>query len=144
MPTRPLRILLVDDDPEDATLFSIALQSVDSTAAFTHAPNGEAALSLLFATQEIPDFIFLDINMPGMNGKECLHEIKKLPLLSQVPVVMHSTSNHYQDIEDTRALGAACYMVKPMMYTDLEDMIRFILCEQHPAGVYMHEAVEVF
>ncbi|MBS1596556.1 MAG: response regulator [Bacteroidetes bacterium] len=144
MPNRPLRILLIDDDPEDATLFSIALQSVDSTVVFTHAPNAEAGLSLLFATQEIPDYIFLDINMPGMNGKECLTEIKKLPLIKNVPVIMHSTSNYFQDIEDTRALGASCYMTKPMMYTDLEDMIRFILCEQHPAGVYMKQALEVF
>ena len=144
MPASPLRILLVDDDPEDATLFSIALKSVDATAIFTHAPDSCSAMDLLHNVQPLPDFIFLDINMPGMNGKECLREIKHHSGLCDIPVIMHSTSNYGKDIEDTRALGASYYMIKPMMYTDLEDMIRFIIKEHHPAGSYLQQSVEVF
>lgn len=100
-------ILLVDDDLDDVDLFREALNEVDSLVNFHSAKNGLEALELLHSTQIItPDLIFLDINMPAMNGWRCLAELKNTPLLKQIPVVMYSTSATKMDEQRASGLGA--------------------------------------
>lgn len=71
----------------------------------------------------IPDYIFLDLNMPGMNGKQCLAEIKNRPHLKDVPVVIFSTSSRPQDIRETEQMGAMAFITKPSSIRSLSSIL---------------------
>ena len=108
------RVLIVDDDDDDRELFCEAIGHVSKEIKCIHATDGEMALRLLRADDKsTPDYIFLDLNMPRLNGKECLAEIKKINKVKDVPVIIYSTSNHRKDMEDTQLLGAADFLHKP-------------------------------
>src|SRR5204863_3105714 len=99
-----MTILIVDDDPEDISLFCEAIHEIDSFFKCIAAKNGNEALQLLSKLAKLPDYIFLDINMPGMNGFECLSEIKKNPKLENIPVVMHSSTLSKEEINKSKEL----------------------------------------
>ena len=83
---------LVDDDVDDHEFFKDALKEVDSTIEFVTAVNGDEALQKLKGwIGPLPDYIILDLNLPGMSGKKCLVEIKKNKAFNHIPVVMYST-----------------------------------------------------
>jgi CheY-like chemotaxis protein len=105
---------LVDDDTDDLEIFAIAVAETGQSITCMTANDGLDALRLLHQDETfIPDFIFLDLNMPRMNGKQCLVEIKKISRLTHVPVVIYSTSAQQRDIDDTLKLGAAHFFTKP-------------------------------
>ena len=86
------RLLLIDDDRDDHEFFMEALQEIDSSITCTAFFDGEQALGRLKSnTTEVPDLIILDTNMPKLNGKQILAELKRIPNLKGVPVVMYST-----------------------------------------------------
>lgn len=105
-------VLIVDDDEDDSMLLSELLAEVNPTTRCTFASDGVEALSFLTHSPRLPHFIFLDINMPKMNGKECLRIIKRHDHLKHIPVIIHSTTRYILDIEETRALGASFFMTK--------------------------------
>ena len=108
------KILLADDDADDAEIFYEALCQVDPTSSFYRVETGVDILDYLYDKKnDTPHVIFLDLNMPGMNGKECLAEIKTRPGLKNVPVIMYSTSFQAEDIQETKALGAFEFITKP-------------------------------
>jgi DNA-binding response OmpR family regulator len=84
---------------------------------------------LLNELPTMPEYIFLDLNMPRMNGKQCLAEIKRIKKLSDVPVIIYSTSKLESDITETRKLGATYYMTKPNLFTELRDAISGLLVD---------------
>ena len=104
---------LVDDDSDDLKIFALAMEEVDSSIQCVTATNGVEALEKLRDEEFIPDVIFLDLNMPRMNGKQCLIEMKKIDRLKDVPVIMYSTSSDRRDVEETLHLGAAHFLTKP-------------------------------
>lgn len=107
-------ILIVDDDPDDQELLQEAIRDVNDSVRCLSAANGEEALRLLQAANPYrPDLIFLDLNMPRMNGKTFLAKIKQLDGLSRIPVVIYTTSKVDDDIEQTRQLGAVHFITKP-------------------------------
>lgn len=119
-----MNFLLVDDDPDDSLLFKEVLHDVNSAVGFTAAENGKAALDLLRSgTQVLPHIIFLDLNMPLMNGKECLHELKQDPELMHIPVIIYTTSSQSRDIEETMMGGALCFITKPTGMKDLRNIL---------------------
>ena len=121
-------ILLVDDDLDDVDLFREALNEVDSLVNFHSAKNGLEALELLHSTQIItPDLIFLDINMPAMNGWRCLAELKNTPLLKQIPVIMYSTSAAKMDEQRAAGLGAKGIYQKPERFEDLKRLLKTVI-----------------
>jgi CheY-like chemotaxis protein len=93
-------VLCVDDDPDDRELIRNAIFSVDPSYTVTHATNGKEALQYLERAHdtELPCLVIIDINMPVMNGKETVMEIKKHKKLSQLPIVVFSTSSHPADL----------------------------------------------
>lgn len=111
--------LLVDDDEDDKEIFSLALTEANPAVECVIASDGLEALSLLHDGAFVPDYIFLDLNMPLMSGKECLAEIRKRPHLSHVPVIIFSTSSSQRDIQDTKALGASSFITKPPLISTL-------------------------
>ncbi len=105
---------LIDDDPDDQELFLMALERVDKNINCHMAKDGIDALKRLSEVNGfIPDYIFLDINMPKMNGMDCLVEIKKLDHLDRSEILMFSTSSDLKIIEMGKARGANHFFVKP-------------------------------
>ena len=93
-------VLCVDDDPDDRELIRNAIFRVDPSYSVAYATNGKEALQYLnrASESELPCLVILDINMPVMDGKQALVEIKKNEKLSHIPVVVFSTSSHPSDI----------------------------------------------
>ena len=115
--------LLVDDDEDDTEIFALAASEADSSIDCVFASDGIAALSLLTDKTFIPDYIFLDLNMPLMSGRECLVEIKKRPHLAHVPVIIYSTSASRRDITETKELGASSFITKPALISALTERL---------------------
>ena len=119
---------VVDDDADDRDIFTMALGCIRYKTKCITAKSGEEALELLKKNEEfIPDFIFLDINMPRVGGKECLVEIRKMEWLKNVPVYIYSTSLADKDKEETLSLGATDYFVKPYSVKILIDILTKII-----------------
>ncbi|MGO4770373.1 response regulator [Flavobacterium sp. W22_SRS_FK3] len=116
-------ILLADDDTDDTELFCEALTDIDENILYYTAYNGGEALKLLTGLNEKPKLIFLDLNMPVMNGWDCLKLLKKDKQYEDIPVIMISTSSHKKDIETASSLGAIGYFVKPNTYKDLRHIL---------------------
>ena len=116
---KPEKVFIIDDDNDDVELFIEAVNSVDPSIQCYNAFNSDDALKKLMYTMEIlPDIIFLDLNMPGINGKQCLTEIKKSEKLKDIPVVIYTTSSFHKDIEETKKLGASHFLTKPSSFSD--------------------------
>ena len=125
-------LLLVDDDEDDSFLFREILTEVDPAIKLVTAENGRVALSMLGAENAVlPDIIFLDLNMPKMDGKQCLEELKKDDLLKDIPVFIYTTSSQSKDIEYTLQLGAACFITKPSSSKDLQELLAIIGPNMH-------------
>lgn len=120
-------LFLVDDDADDHEIFKSALSQVDKNITLLVAGNGQDALQMLAAQDRLPDFIFLDLNMPRMGGIQFLDEIKKSDTLHKIPVIVYSTSNHPHDKERAMKAGAARFFTKPAKYTELCDLIQNLL-----------------
>ena len=124
-------VLLVDDDYEDQEIFIEALKEVDPSVYCFCASDGEEALKLLNEDPIFkPDLVFMDINMPRLNGKDVLQEIRKKDPKRSIPVIMYSTFFGPSDIEETRAYGAAHHMVKSNNFVDLCAGLRRILTKK--------------
>ncbi|WP_247234725.1 response regulator [Telluribacter sp. SYSU D00476] len=110
----PITCLLIDDDQDDQEIFALALNKVDPTIHCVTADDGLDALQKLNRNSDfVPEYIFLDLNMPRMNGKQCLTELKKIERLDQTPIIIYSTSSEPRDILETKQLGATDFMTKP-------------------------------
>lgn len=120
-------IFLVDDDPEDLDLFSIALKEIDASIRCIVARDGNEAIDALSELVVLPDYIFLDINMPLINGKDVLKKIKTDPALRDIPVIMYSTSSDPSDIKESARLGATDYFIKPYNFKRLVEGLKTIL-----------------
>ena len=130
-PTRPVRILLVDDNRADVRLTQEALREGRLTAELHVARDGEEALRFLrreeaFAGRPRPDLILLDLNMPRMDGREVLTELKDDPELRRIPVVVLTTSTARADIESSYDLHANCYVAKPLDFDQFARAVRAI------------------
>jgi len=128
-PTVGKTCLLVDDDDDDKEIFCMALSETDPSMRCVVASYAVEALQILEDTAFIPDYIFLDLNMPLMSGKECLQEIRKLPHLNKTPVIIYSTSASPKDIQETRELGASYFITKPSRISVLAQKLAGVLSE---------------
>ncbi len=119
---KPANILLVEDDEGDVLLTKKAFSNGKIMHSLSVAKDGIEALSFLrhegaYADAPRPDLILLDLNMPKMDGRETLAEIKQDKALRSIPVVVLTTSDSEQDILQCYDLQASCYITKPV---DLE------------------------
>lgn len=121
---RPKICLLVDDDPDDQEVFLTALSDVSATTLCLIAADGDRALELLYNEETIPDYIFLDLNMPRMNGFEFLAAMKKSKILKDIPVIVYSTTSHAAQIEKAKKLGATEFFTKKYSYKELCDLLK--------------------
>lgn len=112
-------VLNVDDDQEDREFFCDALREIDAAITCLTAGSGMEALTLLESLTSLPDYIFLDINMPMMDGKQLLRTLKKLPAFQSIPVIMYSTSTDTREIRECYRLGAEDFLIKPHSFEKL-------------------------
>lgn len=120
--------MLIDDDEDDVLFFMDALQEIDPSLRLMTAANGEEALQMLLAPgTPVPDYIFLDMNMPLVNGRECLIRIRQADSLSSIPVIIYSTSTGRTEAAGLLSLGASYYITKPFRFSEMVKSIRFIL-----------------
>ena len=121
-------ILLVDDDMDDQELFGEAMAIVDSSATCHFASDGEEGLRMLAENDTLNcDLIFLDLNMPKMNGKQFLAEVKQNAALRKIPVIIFTTSLREKDGVETADLGAAHFLTKPSSFGELCKQLENIL-----------------
>ncbi len=126
---------IVDDDVDDQELFIEALQVIDKDCKCITASDGEEALQKLSEEMpKMPDFIFLDLNMPRMNGKQFLTELKSNKDMWDIPVVIYSTSSEKKDMEETAELGAAYFLQKPNRFDDLSSALTDIISGNRKPG----------
>ncbi|AWK07044.1 response regulator [Flavobacterium crocinum] len=116
-------ILLADDDTDDTEMFCEALEEINENITCHCAENGSQAWKILNQINEKPQLIFLDLNMPVMNGWDCLKLVKQDSHYKDIPVIMISTSSHKNDIEMASKLGSICYLVKPNSFKDLKQLL---------------------
>ena len=120
---RATTCLLIDDDADDREIFSMALSEANPGVECVMASSGFDALEKLKPVAFVPDFIFLDLNMPGMTGRECLKEIRKMDRLDNTPVIVYSTSSVHRDVQETRKMGANDYISKPTSISELTALL---------------------
>lgn len=118
-----------DDDEDDRLLFAEALDELGLSIIVHQAADGQKLLDILPpSSEQLPEIIFLDINMPGRSGFECLQELRKREgALSAVKVVMLSTSGSPENIARSFELGADLYAVKPSTFQGLKELLWGIL-----------------
>jgi CheY-like chemotaxis protein len=112
MPKENLRILFVDDEEDDLLFFKEALDRLELSYNLFAVQSCDGALNQ-FDSSELFDIIFLDINMPVMDGKACLKAIKSNDKYKDVPVIIFTVSTSREDIEEVYNAGAHYYLIKP-------------------------------
>ncbi|HYC84161.1 MAG TPA: response regulator, partial [Chryseosolibacter sp.] len=105
-------------------IFCLALEEIDPDIKCVTASDGHEALSVLLKESLRPNFIFLDLNMPRMDGKQCLKEIRKHTHLDHVPVIIFTTSSATREVDETKKLGASFFITKPPLVATLADLLR--------------------
>jgi CheY-like chemotaxis protein len=118
--TKPLEIVYTDDDDDDLGFFREALAEIDKPTRLETFTGSNDLFTYLYAPEPpVMDILFLDINMPGKNGLDCLYEIRQSTRYSKIPVIMFTTSMRPLDIEASYLKGANMYMKKPAGFREL-------------------------
>ena len=126
-----MTILLVEDDEDDRNLFIEATKEVDSAISCFSASDGMEALAYLRDDHnDVPDFIFLDLRLPGLSGEECLIEIKREPRMADVPVIVYTTSRDVRESVRLKQMGAAHFASKPVSREEVYFMVSFVIGER--------------
>lgn len=128
-----MKIIYIDDDAEDSFILKEALNFIDRSihlVAFNDSLEGMLFLTTMTA---LPDFIFLDVNMPIMSGKDCLIKIKNDERLRDIPVVMLSTTCQRQEINDLFELGIFKFIRKPTEMETFFEALRSIIYSKKEA-----------
>ncbi len=116
-------LMIVEDDVDDRLYFCDAVKEINSSYECIRAWNGAQALELLRQLKQLPDFIFMDINMPLMNGLDCLELIKEDERLKHIPVIIYTTSIYEKSSDYSHELGASYFMTKPKDTKELPQLI---------------------
>ena len=117
-------ILLVDDDEDDRLFFQEAIEEINEDICFKSLNNGLEALEYLATCHTLPDAIFLDINMPIVDGHKCLEQLRSNINYDTIVVFMYSTSSVPQTITKLQEAGADFYIHKPISFNALKDLIK--------------------
>ena len=120
-------VLYAEDDPEDIEVFCEAIRAIDSKIVCQTVTDGINLFAFLENTIVLPDLIFLDMNMPLMNGRDCLIRLKNSKDYQSIPVVMYTTSTRAVDRDELKRLGASDYFIKPSTFSEIYELLRDVL-----------------
>ena len=115
--------LYAEDDLDDFDMFSDIVKILNPSYKTVNVRNGQEVLDYLESAQALPGIIFLDINMPLVDGRACLKFIKKNERFANIPVVVYSTAHNQQDVELCYQLGALAYVEKPFTFKEGVDRL---------------------
>lgn len=128
---RRYHIALTDDDEDDIEIFETAIRGMKFDVYLAVYRDGEALLQSLFESNAVwPDLIFLDINMPFIDGFECLRRIRNSSAHSGQCVIVYSTSGRSEDIRRAYELKANCFIQKPSNIENLKRILRGIVTRE--------------
>lgn len=133
-----MHILYIDDDQEDREIFQEAISEIGPYVCNV-AVDGKQGIDALENFVVMPDYIFVDVNMPVMNGKQFLEKVKETPRLRSIPVIMYSTTNYAQERIEYFNLGARDVLVKPNTFHDICQLLRSVI-ENGPIRLQVAEA----
>ena len=119
----PINIFLADDDQDDRELFMDALSELPIETSVKQFQNGVDLMAELYSGNPKPDTIFLDLRMPLMDGFECLTDIRSIPELSEIQIIIYSTSYNENEVEQLKESGANLYIKKPNSYNQLKTVL---------------------
>lgn len=126
-------IIVADDDTDDQFMLKEAFSSLNFDKEICTVENGEELLDYLNkrgkynnSSLPVPKLILLDLNMPKIDGRQCLRLIKESKEFCKIPIIIFSTSNNPEDISQSYELGANSYIIKPYSYNELVDIIDVI------------------
>jgi CheY-like chemotaxis protein len=123
-----LEVVLVDDDDDDCHVFREAVEAIFPGFRITLYDSGEPLLSRLAdPAQPRPDVVFLDINMPAVSGLDVLTHVRSNPELSQLPILVYSTSAYIGQINSAFQKGASLYIQKPATMQGIRNMLKSVL-----------------
>jgi len=127
-----MTILIADDDEDDKNLFIQSVKEIDDTIRCVAASDGQEALRMLKDKHNplIPDYIFLDLRMPRINGKQCLEEIRKDERLRRIPVFIYTTSREVEDSKEMTKNGAVHFISKPVNPEEIYYVLSTVLYEK--------------
>ena len=120
-------ILIVDDDADDREMLEEAFRETEKDSVIHITENGKAAIAWLNKQQQLPDFIFLDLNMPQMDGLQCLKKIRKVERFKDIAVIIYTTSKQEEDKKAGLELGATAFITKPNTFKALKKVVADIL-----------------
>ena len=130
--TQPLHCLLIDDDLDDCEIWSLIVRGINPGIQTDTITEPSEALKRLDGADWAPDLIFLDLNMPKMDGIDCLKRIRQMDRHKHTPVIIYSTSTNPKDIENCERLGASDYLIKPASLAVLRQELSGML-QKHQA-----------
>ena len=134
-----IMITLADDDEDDRLFFTDAFDELKINTVVNTFKNGKELLDFLNHPESVlPNIIFLDLNMPILNGVDCLKEMKKNDKLNDIAIAIYSTSSSDQDIENTFVLGANIYIKKPSDFGTLKKVLSDVVTinwQYHTSGL---------
>ena len=136
-------ILLADDDTDDCMFFANALEELKVPFKLKTVFDGEQLMNFLENNENLPDIIFLDMNMPCKNGFECLVEIRQSELYKMIPVIIISTSLDENIIKLLHENGAFFYIKKPSLFAHLKKLMSLVI-NLIAAGNYKQPSIEKF
>lgn len=119
------KVFLLDDDDDEHEIFQSALKRINEQVSFNAASTWNEAAPLL--TNLVPDFIFVDLNMPKMDGFSCITEIRKIKPLEKTPIYIYSTGITEKEGRRAVGFGATNYIVKPASFIDLCKVLKKII-----------------
>ena len=123
--TQTMNILLADDDKDDCLFFSDILSTLSEDTSLTIVKDGEQLISQLAKNVEnLPEVLFLDLNMPKKNGYDCLAEIKSHASMNKIPVIIFSTSYDEEKANQLYDNGAHYYICKPTNFRELQSAVQ--------------------
>jgi CheY-like chemotaxis protein len=118
------QIFLIEDDEDDQEIFLAAVDEIGNALVCKTAFNGHDAYSQLLNKKVNPDLIFLDLNMPLMNGQQFLEKIRKDDHLKNIPVIILTTSSNPDTVAEVKQLGAQDFITKPGSFTELTGLLQ--------------------
>jgi response regulator of citrate/malate metabolism len=118
------RCLIIDDDSDDQEIFLMCVKKIDRDIDCQAMSSAIDAIAMLGSNKEyVPDYIFLDVNMPKLNGIDCLKALRNMKHLKFSKIFIYSTTSDGSALNESRRLGASDFIVKPSKTTELKEKL---------------------